>query len=98
MASDDLKGYDCQFIDPIPDSLLCLICTCVSRDPQQTVCCGRMYCCRCLSDLRSSCRVSRCPQCRKEPISSFPDTRGMKSVDFIKPRTHGPGYESKVKT
>ena len=77
MASDDLKGYDCQFIDAIPDSLICLICTCVSRDPQQTVCCGRMYCSRCLSDLKSSCEVARCPQCRKEPICSFPDIRGM---------------------
>ena len=77
MASDDQKGYDCQFVDAVPDFLICQICTCVSRDPQQTVCCGRIYCSRCLADLQTSYEVAKCPQCRKEPISSFPDTRGV---------------------
>ena len=75
MASDDQKGYDCQFVDPAPDSLVCLICTSVARDPQQTVCCGKIYCKACLSDLKSSYKDARCPQCRKM-INSFPDTRG----------------------
>ena len=77
MAShtDDLKGYDCQFVDPIPDSLTCLICTLLARDPQQTVCCGKVYCRVCLSELKESFSDTKCPQCRKK-INSFPDTRG----------------------
>lgn len=77
MASvDDLKGYDCHdFVDPVPNSLVCLICTCVARAPQQMVCCGKVYCKACLTHFRTSCVDAKCPQCRKK-IESFPDMRG----------------------
>ena len=75
MASGDLKGYDCDFVDPVPNSLVCLICTLVARAPQQMVCCGKVYCKACLSDLKASCINAICPQCRKK-IESFPDMRG----------------------
>ena len=44
MASGDLKGYDCDFVDPVPTSLVCLICRLIARAPQQMVCCGKVYC------------------------------------------------------
>lgn len=73
--SDDLKGYDCNFVDPVPDSLICLICTGAARSAQQTACCGKVFCKACLLEWQSSQLDAKCPQCRKE-IESFPDLRG----------------------
>ena len=71
-ADDDVKGYDHQFLDPPPDELLCLICTLVARDPQQTICCGKVYCKVCVDELAE--HSDKCPQCREE-INCFPDKR-----------------------
>ena len=69
----DLKGYDHQFLEPPPDGLLCLICLCVARDPQQINCCGKVFCKGCLEVHKKHSTV--CPQCRKD-IVSFADKRG----------------------
>ena len=73
MASKvDLKGYDHQFVNPPPDELLCLICTLLAREPQQTTCCGKVYCKVCIEELVK--HTNKCPQCREE-INCFPDKR-----------------------
>ena len=46
----ELKGYDHLFVDSPPDELLCLICMLTARDPQQSTCCGKVYCKVCLED------------------------------------------------
>ena len=66
------KGYDHQFVEPPPDDLLCLICLCVARDPQQINCCGKVLCKVCLEEHKQ--HSDYCPQCRK-PIKSFADKR-----------------------
>jgi TNF receptor-associated factor 4 len=68
----DLKGYDHQFVEPPPDDLICLICLCVARDPQQINCCGKVLCKGCLEEHKKNSTV--CPQCRKN-INSFADKR-----------------------
>ena len=68
----DLKGYDHQFVEPPPDDLLCLICLCVARDPQQINCCGKVLCKGCLEEHKKYSTV--CPQCRNV-INSFADKR-----------------------
>ena len=84
MTSGDVKGYDCHFVDPVPNSLVCLICTLVARAPQQMVCCGKVYCKACLSDLKASFVNATCPQCRKK-IESFPDIRGENTDSGLGP-------------
>ena len=69
---EDLKGYDHQFVEPPPDDLLCLICLCVARDPQQINCCGKLLCKGCLEKHKEC--SDDCPQCRK-PINTFSDKR-----------------------
>ena len=61
---NDLGGYDCDFLEPPPDALLCLICTFVAREPMQMDCCGRVYCKHCLTENRK--RSVICPQCRRQ--------------------------------
>ena len=73
-------GYDCKFVDPTPDALVCLICTFVARDPQQTVCCGKVYCKDCLVGL--SRYSNKCPHCREE-FESFPDKRSKKHPSCV---------------
>ena len=77
-STESSKGYDHQFVDPIPDDLLCLICLSVARDPQQVTCCGKVYCNSCLEDHKShsQTRIRRplCPQCRKK-FNIFADKR-----------------------
>ena len=68
----DLKSYDLQFVEPPPDDLLCLICLCVARDPQQINCCGKLLCKGCLEKHKE--RSDDCPQCRK-PLNTFSDKR-----------------------
>ena len=58
----DLGGYDCDFLEPPPDALLCLICTFVAREPMQMGCCGKLYCKHCLTENRK--RSTACPNCR----------------------------------
>ena len=82
MTSGDVKGYDCHFVDPVPNSLVCLICTLVARAPQQMVCCGKVYCKACLSDLKALYVNATYPQCRKK-IESFPDMRGENTVTWL---------------
>ena len=71
-SAGDLKGYDHEFLESPLDDLLCLICLCVARDPQQINCCGKVLCKQCLEDHKQ--HSSDCPQCRKN-IVSFPDKR-----------------------
>ncbi len=68
----DLKGYDHQFVEPPSNDLLCLICLCVARDPQQINCCGKLLCKGCLEEHKEC--SGDCPQCRK-PINTFSDKR-----------------------
>ena len=74
MASNtkDLKGYNHQFVDKYSDSLICLICQSVARDPQQISCCGKLLCRACLDEHKKGSR--NCPQCTKD-IISFADKR-----------------------
>ena len=73
----DLKGYDHQFVEPPPDDLLCLICLCVARDPQQINCCGKVLCKGCLEEHKKNSTV--CPQCRKD-INNFADKRSKYTI------------------
>ena len=66
-------GYDCKFVDPPPDKLVCQICLLVARIPHQVMCCGRVYCKACLDEHKK--HSYTCPNCRKVG-QNFPDIRG----------------------
>ena len=76
-SAGDLKGYDHQFLEPPRDDLLCMICLCVARDPQQINCCGKVFCKICLEVHKK--HSTLCPQCRKH-IVSFADKRGKHHI------------------
>ncbi|XP_064399375.1 TNF receptor-associated factor 5-like [Halichondria panicea] len=56
-------GYDYKFIEEPADSLKCLICLLVVREPQQHGGCGKLFCKSCITKYRRN----DCPHCR-QPI------------------------------
>ena len=56
-------GYDYKFIEEPADSLKCLICLLVVREPQQHGGCGKLFCKVCIGKYRRN----DCPHCR-QPI------------------------------
>lgn len=54
-------GYDYQFVDDPPESLKCLICLLVAREPQQHGGCGKLFCKTCITQYKGN----DCPHCRQ---------------------------------
>ena len=61
-----------HFISEPDDSLKCLICLSVARDPWQHGECGRLFCGGCLKEYG---KKKPCPNCRMEPPLYFKDNR-----------------------
>ena len=74
------KGYDHKFVDPVPNELLCLICLLAARDPQQSTCCGKVFCKICIDDYKKHSNKSHeCPGCRGD-MECFPDKRSKLGI------------------
>ena len=100
MASSSAQdGYEHEFIDAVRDDLVCQVCQLPARDPQQTMCCGKVYCKSCINRLQPN----RCPNCCKSLIDRngnknyFPDRaseRRIKELE-VKCDNHKNGCEWK---
>ena len=77
-----LGGYDCDFVTDPPDSLKCLICMLVVKEPWQHGECGRVYCKICIEGYAKV--KSTCPNCRQKKPSLFRDGRSKYcTVNFL---------------
>ncbi|XP_064398928.1 TNF receptor-associated factor 6-like [Halichondria panicea] len=61
-------GYDYKFVEEPADSLKCLICLLVVREPQQHGGCGKLFCKSCI-DKHTLLRNTCCPHCR-QPLNN----------------------------
>jgi len=61
-------GFEYEFVETLPDRVLCKICRYPSRDPYMSLCCGHAFCKSCLERQRqaSSIIAYACSVCRKE--------------------------------
>ena len=57
-------GYDCDFVDPVPDELTCPVCLFPCRSPHVLSCCGVKICENCVGPIEASCNPV-CPTCRE---------------------------------
>ena len=71
-------GYEHKFVDP-PDSLTCLICHHVAKDPRQVECCGKVFCRSCIIMVKET-----CPSCRAPSLKVFSDIRGAREIKLLK--------------
>ena len=83
----EVGGYDCDFVEPPADDLLCKICHYPARDPQQTnTCCGQTFCAMCLGKYMDSKILDnkQCPYCKTVPFTFVPDARSKRYVGGLK--------------
>lgn len=74
-------GYNCSFVQEPDQTLFCLICARVLREPQLTDCCGNHYCSSCLKRwLKNS---PSCPLCREKNFSSLRDKKTERRVQEL---------------
>jgi len=80
--AENLGGYDCDFVMPPPEDLLCRICHYPSREPLQTSCCGHNFCKTCYNRYCNSNTIEhdKCPYCREEFFETFPDRKATRQI------------------
>ena len=66
-------GYECEFAEELPRFVRasCPICLLVLRDPHQVTCCGKSFCCSCISRVQDT--STHCPACMQEDFDLYPD-------------------------
>ena len=78
-AIDQSLGYQCEFIDPVPEDFYCKNCNQVAKKFTITSCCGETYCHACIADTQE--QGKPCPACGKK---DFTLTEQMKYQKRIK--------------
>ena len=74
-------GYNCSFVQEPDQTLFCLICARVLREPQLTDCCGNHYCSSCLKKwLKNS---PSCPLCREKNFGTLRDKKTERRVQEL---------------
>ena len=57
-------GYECEFVETVPDSLSCPVCLLPFRDPHLLDCCGAKYCAVCIGRVKTA--GQPCPLCKEQ--------------------------------
>ena len=78
-------GYNYHFVDEeeLPEECTCPICRLVQREAHQVMCCGKIYCKRCLDELKSKSDNFNCPNCRRSLEGEhryFPDINTISKI------------------
>ena len=62
-------GYECEFVDQVPEDYFCKQCSHVAREPQIASCCTEVFCKACIEAVIED--KSPCPSCQKPEVSCF---------------------------
>ena len=76
---DPPQGYECEFLDSVPDELLCKKCTLVARRLVITGCCGESFCQTCIADTNTP-----CPACGSNEVSSFKQVKNQRLISNLR--------------
>ena len=97
-VSDQPQGYWCNFVDSVPEDLLCKSCTKVARQLTVTECCGESYCYTCIKDTQQEGKP--CPMCGTENFSIYKQPKYQKRVEnllvFCSMKERGCGWSGKL--
>ncbi len=64
-------GYDCQFVEDVPDHLTCIVCLGAFREPHLLSCCGKKVCYNCITLIKNA--QQACPHCREQGFNTMLD-------------------------
>ena len=80
-TSDCPQGYQCEFIDSVPEDFYCKKCTLVARQLTFTICCGESYCHACITDIQE--QDKPCPACEREAFTTVELMKYQKKVNQL---------------
>ena len=80
-TSDCPQGYQCEFIDSVPEDFYCKKCTLVARQLTFTSCCGESYCHACITDIQE--QGKPCPACEREAFTTVELMKYQKRVNQL---------------
>ena len=75
---DNLKGYQYDFIDGVPEDLYCKKCILVARRLTITNCCGESFCHACIADTQEEGKP--CPECGEKEYTTVGHIKNQKKV------------------
>lgn len=84
MASRQLSGYDCEFVEkpPKPFQYECPVCLLILREPYQATCCGYSFCRACVKLIKANSK--RCPCCKEVNFLDYPNKGLQRSLKEFK--------------
>ena len=77
-AIDQSLGYQCEFVDPVPEDFYCKNCNLVARKSTITSCCGETYCHACIADTQE--QGKPCPACGKKDFTLTEQMKYQKRI------------------
>jgi len=80
MSVEDSLGYQCEFIDKVPDDFFCCKCSQVARKLTFTSCCGESYCLDCIQP-NSQQRSASCPACGEQEFHVYEQVKYQKRMN-----------------
>ena len=81
-ASSKPVGYECEFVDQVPEDYFCKRCSHVAREPNITSCCGEILCKACVESVVQD--KKPCPNCQQTEISYIPHKKYQPKILALK--------------
>ena len=77
-------GHECDFVNPVPESLSCAVCLLPFRDPHLVNCCGAKYCEECIGKVKAA--GQPCPLCKQREFDTMIERSLQRRVLQLKVR------------
>ena len=75
-------GYECEFVDQVPEDYFCKQCKYVAREPQIATCCTEVFCKACIETVIED--KKPCPSCQEIDIKIFPHKKCQPKILTLK--------------
>ena len=79
--SEQPRGYQCEFIDSVPEDLYCKKCNLVARKFTIASCCGESYCHYCITDIQK--QDKSCPACGEKEYTTLQHIKYQKRINCL---------------
>ena len=79
--SEQPRGYQCEFIDSVPEDLYCKRCNLVARKFTIASCCGESYCHYCITDIQE--QGESCPACGEKEYTTLHQIKYQKRINCL---------------
>ena len=73
-----IGGYQCEFVGPVPEELLCKSCKLVARQPRIVDCCGEHFCQACIDPVLKD--KKPCPSCGEADFNEVFIKKDLKKI------------------